>query len=99
VLDGGSRSWPNTERIKGQLALFELFGRDTRDAVAGSARVLLDRYLAVTPRGSWIDDFDRSGRPIATAAPTSTLYHVFLAFAEILRLEPRLAALGHDGGP
>ena len=90
VLDGGSRTWPNTERIKGQLAVFEITGRDTRHAIAGSTRVLLDRYLDVTPRGSWQDHFDAAGRPLATAAPTSTLYHVFLAFAELLRLEDRL---------
>lgn len=91
AIDRGSRAWPNTERLKGHLALFELTGRDPRPAVAGSARLLLDRYLAVTPRGSWIDHFDADGRAVATAVPTSTLYHVFLAFAEILRLEPRLA--------
>jgi N-acylglucosamine 2-epimerase/mannose-6-phosphate isomerase len=90
ALDRGSRTWPNTERIKGHLALFETNGRDGRTAIAGSARVLLDRYLDVSPRGSWIDHFDADGRPIATAAPTSTLYHLFLAFAEILRLEERL---------
>jgi N-acylglucosamine 2-epimerase/mannose-6-phosphate isomerase len=89
--DRGSRSWPNTERIKGHLALFELTGRDPRPAVAGSVRLLLDRYLAVTPRGSWIDHFDADGRPVSTTAPTSTLYHVFLAFAEILRLEAQLS--------
>jgi len=89
-LDRGSRTWPNTERIKGHLAIFEITGRDPRAAVAGSARLLLDRYLATTPRGSWIDHFDADGKPIATAAPTSTLYHVFLAFAEMLRLETRI---------
>jgi mannose/cellobiose epimerase-like protein (N-acyl-D-glucosamine 2-epimerase family) len=98
AMDRGSRSWPNTERIKGHLALFELTGRDPRPAVAGSARLLLDRYLAVTPRGSWIDQFDEAGRPMSTAAPTSTLYHVFLAFAEILRLEPRLTRQVHEVG-
>ena len=88
-----SRTWPNTERIKGQLALFELTGRDTRAAVASSSRLLLDHYLATTPRGSWIDQFDEHGRPTPkalAAAPTSTMYHVFLAFAEVLRFEPKL---------
>ncbi len=93
LLDGGSRTWTNTERIKGHLALFELTGQDPRAAVAGSARLLLDRYLAVAPRGSWMDAFDADGQPIATAVPASTLYHVFLAFAEVLRLEPRLSAV------
>ncbi|MDX2275835.1 MAG: AGE family epimerase/isomerase [Hyphomonadaceae bacterium] len=88
-----SRTWPNTERIKGHLALFELTGADPRPAVAGSARLLLDRYLAVTPRGGWIDQFDADGKPLSANMPTSTFYHVFLAFAEILRLQPKLEAL------
>ncbi|HET9369251.1 MAG TPA: AGE family epimerase/isomerase [Vicinamibacterales bacterium] len=92
-IDAGSRTWPNTERIKGHLALIEMGGSGSIDAVAGSARLLLDRYLAVTPRGSWMDHFDVAGRPIASAAPTSTLYHVFLAFAEVLRLEAQLRSV------
>jgi N-acylglucosamine 2-epimerase/mannose-6-phosphate isomerase len=91
-IDRGSRTWPNTERIKGHLALFELGGHDPRAAVTGSARVLLDRYLATTPRGGWVDHFDAAGRPVSTAVPASTLYHLFLAFAELLRLEPQLTA-------
>jgi mannose/cellobiose epimerase-like protein (N-acyl-D-glucosamine 2-epimerase family) len=90
--DSSSRSWPNTERIKGWLALYELTGRDPVPAVAGSCRLLLDRYLGPpAPRGSWTDHFDASGRPIAKAAPASTFYHIFLAFAEVLRLEPNLS--------
>lgn len=88
-----SRTWPNTERIKGHLALFELTGADPRQPVAASSRLLLDRYLAVEPRGAWIDQFDADGRPISKTVPTSTLYHVFLAFAEVLRLQERLEAL------
>lgn len=88
-----SRTWPNAERIKGHLALFELAGRDPRAAVNGSARLLFDRYLSAPPHGSWIDQFDAGGNPIATTAPASTLYHLFLAFAEVLRLEPALASL------
>jgi N-acylglucosamine 2-epimerase/mannose-6-phosphate isomerase len=88
-----SRTWPNTERIKGHLALFELTGRDPRRPVAASARLLLDRYLAVTPRGAWIDQFDAQGRPMVEAVPASILYHLFLAFAEVLRLEAPLMGL------
>lgn len=85
-----SRAWPNTERVKGNLALFELGVRDTRAEIAAAAKVLLQLYLAVTPRGSWIDAFDANAQPLSKTAPTSTLYHVFLAFAEILRLEDKL---------
>jgi mannose/cellobiose epimerase-like protein (N-acyl-D-glucosamine 2-epimerase family) len=88
-----SRTWPNTERIKAHLALFELTGRDPRAPVAATARLLLDRYLDVAPRGFWIDQFAADGAPLAQTAPASTFYHVFLAFAEILRLQARLEAL------
>jgi N-acylglucosamine 2-epimerase/mannose-6-phosphate isomerase len=93
-LDRSSRTWPNTERIKGHLALFEAAGRDPRPAVSSSARLLLDHYLATEVPGLWMDHFDADGRAIAANVPASTLYHVFLAFAEVLRLEPRLRALG-----
>ncbi|MDX2239015.1 MAG: AGE family epimerase/isomerase [Hyphomonadaceae bacterium] len=93
VIDGSSRTWPNTERIKGWLGLFDLTGEDPRAPVARSTRLLLNRYLATETPGLWIDHFDAAGEPIAQTAPASTLYHVFLAFAELLRLEPRLAAL------
>lgn len=91
-LDRGSRTWPNTERIKGHLALIERGSGGDRAAIAQSAALLLDRYLAVIPRGTWIDAFDGEGRAIAKNIPTSTLYHVQLAFLELLRLEPRLTA-------
>lgn len=83
-----SRTWPNTERIKAHLSLFELTSRDPRAAVAQSCAVLLDRYLK--PNGAWIDTLDADGAAIAGPAPASTFYHVFLAFAEVLRLEPLL---------
>ncbi len=54
--------------------------------------LLFSKYLAVEPRGAWMDQFDGDGRPIAKAVPASILYHFFLCFSEVLRLEPRLSA-------
>lgn len=85
VLDKGSRTWPNTERMKGWIGLAEVSGVDPWPAVEGSARVLLQRYLAPAPQGCWIDRYDADGKPMVDVIPTSTLYHVFLAFAEALR--------------
>lgn len=85
-----SRAWPNTERIKGHLGLYELTGADPRQAAAAATRVLLDRYLALPLPGAWIDQFDALLQPMSQTIPASTLYHVFLAFAELLRLQPRL---------
>lgn len=84
-LDRGSRTWPNTERIKGWIGLAETTGADPRPAIAESLGLLMERHLGQAPRGGWIDRFDADGRPVAGDIPGSTLYHVFLAFSEILR--------------
>ena len=85
-VDRGSRTWPNTERIKAAVALHELDGADPEPVFRSSGQLLLGRYLAHAPRGTWIDAFDAGGRPLAESIPTSTLYHLFLAFAEVLRV-------------
>lgn len=86
VIDRGSRVWPNTERMKGWIGAHEILGLDPWPAVAGSAGLLLDRFLAPAPRGMWIDALDAQGAPSASQIPTSTFYHLFLAFAEMLRI-------------
>jgi mannose/cellobiose epimerase-like protein (N-acyl-D-glucosamine 2-epimerase family) len=93
-LDRGSRTWPNTERIKGWLAAGRLGGPDPRPALAGSADVLLKRFLGVRPAGAWMDRFDAAGAPTATTIPASTFYHVLLAFAQLLGEEAALSAPG-----
>ena len=93
VLQGASRAWTNTERIKAWLALYELTGRDPRAEVAQSVNLLFDRYFARSKPGLWIDRFDRDGAPMVEAVPASIIYHLLLAFSEVLRLEPKLSAL------
>lgn len=89
-VDRGSRTWPNTERIKGHVALFEACGVDPSVPLARATRVLFDRYLAHRPAGTWMDAYDADGRPLATTIPASTLYHVFLALTELVRIAPML---------
>ena len=91
VLDGRSRTWPNAERIQAAVAMFELEGRDPRPIFEQSGRLLLDRYLSRVPRGTWIDQFAADGTPLSATIPASTLYHLFLAFAEMLRVEDDVA--------
>lgn len=85
-LDRGSRTWPNTERLKAAVAMWEIDGRDPSPVINQSAGLLLDRYLTAPTPGGWIDAFDANGRATAADMPTSTLYHIFLAFAEVLRI-------------
>lgn len=86
VLDAGSRTWPNCERIKAAIALWELDNVDPGPVIDAAAGVLLQRYLARKPAGVWMDAFDAEGHEAAQTVPASTLYHVFLAFAEVLRI-------------
>lgn len=85
-VDRGSRTWPNTERIKTAIALYELDGTDPASMIRTSGSLLLERYLANTPHGTWVDAFGGSGKPVVDSIPASTLYHVFLAFTEVLRV-------------
>lgn len=90
----GYRSWCQTEALKAHLALFEHQAIDTRARIAAVTDILLDRYLAVESRGGWCDRFADDWKPIAPDMPASILYHLLLAFAELLRLEPKLVAAG-----
>ncbi len=90
VIDRSSRTWPNTERIKGWLALFEVTRQDPSAAVGQSTDVLLERYLSAPASGLWQDRIDADGQLVAAPVPASTFYHLFLAFAELLRLEAKL---------
>lgn len=85
-IDRASRTWPNTERIKAAIALHELDGVDPAPAIESSAAILFDRYLGRTLPGTWVDVVDANGKTVSGTAPASTFYHVFLAFAEVLRV-------------
>ena len=100
VLDNGAvraashRSWPNTEALKAHLARFESEGTLN---VTRTTQILdnLRRYFLEAPTpGTWIDQLDAECKPHIDKIPASTLYHIFLAFSELLRLEPRLRAAG-----
>jgi N-acylglucosamine 2-epimerase/mannose-6-phosphate isomerase len=86
------RIWCQTEALKAHLALFEHQGLDTRARIAATLDLLLDRYLALPLKGGWQDRFADGWKPIAPDVPASILYHLMLAFSELLRLEPQLGA-------
>jgi N-acylglucosamine 2-epimerase/mannose-6-phosphate isomerase len=91
VLDDVSRTWPNTERLKAALALFERDGTDPVPVINQTGRLLFERHFSsapgiALPAGAWIDAFDGKGRALSRTIPASTLYHVFLAFNEVMRV-------------
>ena len=77
------RLWPQTELIKSHVANGE------PDAAARVAGRVLDTTLATDPVGPWIDPFDGSGRACGPGVPASTLYHLVVAFEELLRVAGR----------
>jgi mannose/cellobiose epimerase-like protein (N-acyl-D-glucosamine 2-epimerase family) len=90
-IDRGSRTWPNTERLKAAVVAHTVLQRDaaqTRAIAVQSIDVLFKRYLATDGMnkvaGGWVDHFKADGSVNAANMPTSTFYHVFLAFAEAL---------------
>lgn len=79
------RCWPQTEDIKGQLAMFERTGDEAyRDAAAGAVRRLFRDYLR--PDGTYGDRIGADGQPIAGDTPASSLYHIVLALNEFDRV-------------
>lgn len=88
------RCWPQTERIKAILALGEASGRTDMAALADAMETLWAHYLAPGPSGAWIDRVQSDGTPCAADIPASTLYHLFVLHAELVRLAPTLFAPG-----
>jgi len=89
VLAGGSkRLWPQTEAVKSALAIHERFG----DAEALKQTQLLLGGLfsnfAGLERPDWREQTDRDGKLIREGMPSSSLYHLFLAVAEAVRVLP-----------
>jgi mannose/cellobiose epimerase-like protein (N-acyl-D-glucosamine 2-epimerase family) len=91
VRRASARLWPQTELLKARLARAERGEEVDLDGIVISTRLLLDRYLAPAPRGGWWDQFDADGALMTASVPASSLYHLWVAFMELLRLEPMLA--------
>jgi mannose/cellobiose epimerase-like protein (N-acyl-D-glucosamine 2-epimerase family) len=78
------RAWPQTELIK---AYLNKAAQGAPGAAEAGGRLTLDflaTYLATDVPGLWMDQFDADGRAMTEAAPASTLYHVTVAFRELL---------------
>lgn len=93
-LDENKRLWVQTEAIKAQLVQIERGDGDP--AAAERLETLLDRlfglYLTVG-HGNWQDHLDRGGHGFAERAPASSLYHLFLALTEVLRVRDGIETL------
>ncbi len=89
VLAGGNkRLWPQTEAVKACLAIYERSGDET--ALTGARQLLggLFTTFADLDAPTWREQVDRDGKLIREGLPSSSLYHLFLAVAEAIRVLP-----------
>ncbi|SDO26432.1 mannose-6-phosphate isomerase, type 3 [Methylobacterium phyllostachyos] len=86
-----TRSWPQTEAVKADIALAEARGEPLGPRADATVDALLDTFLDRWIAGAWIDWVDVGGTPLVQAIPASTLYHIFLASSEYLRARNALA--------
>lgn len=87
VLSSSRRLWPQTECIKAQLTMLT----DSQDAPLRLRHCLanvLGHHFADCPPGTWREHFDAQGRNLVDKIPSSSLYHVFMACAELVRARP-----------
>jgi mannose-6-phosphate isomerase len=78
------RAWPQTELIKGHLTMARRGVPGAADKAAEVALTFLSTYLATDTPGLWMDQFDADGRGVTEWVPASTLYHVVVAFRELI---------------
>ena len=78
------RAWPQTELIKAHINKAREGLPGAADAAALVTERFLDTYLATDVPGLWMDQFDGEGRGISDNVPASTLYHVVVAFRELM---------------
>ncbi len=93
VLDDGAvhlathRLWPQGEALKAHLVQAEAGCGDPARAAA-LLTALLDRYL--TPAGVWRERLQPDLTPQPGIIPTSSFYHLMMAFSEVFRVAPQL---------
>jgi mannose/cellobiose epimerase-like protein (N-acyl-D-glucosamine 2-epimerase family) len=85
VKKASTRSWPQTEAIKAEVAMAEARGKPLDHRADALVEALFETFLDKTVPGAWIDWVDPDGAPLVGAIPASTFYHVFLGLSEYLR--------------
>jgi N-acylglucosamine 2-epimerase/mannose-6-phosphate isomerase len=86
------RLWPQTESLKAVLAQAEFLGLVDPVRIAGVTTALFENYLDTAPvPGTWIDHYNADGSIKTDKIPSTSLYHIQLAFLDLLRLKPQLS--------
>lgn len=86
ILQDSKRLWVQTEYLKALVARAEFQGDAEAAALARAFVGDLFRHYVSADHAVWRDQLTRDGRDLATHIPASTLYHLFLAMAEVSRV-------------
>lgn len=92
VLDDGAvrksscRTWPYTEAIKAAVAEHEAGRPGMQPLIAQWLNTMFARHINQPFAGGWMDQVSADGEPMVDFVPASTLYHAFLAIAEVERV-------------
>ena len=87
VLAASKLFWPQTETIKACIALFERTGDGAYWRRAQAHLELLRAHFFHADGANWTNHLSRDGAPLVSETPARVLYHLFLAFAELIRIE------------
>ena len=87
VVADSKRVWPQTEYIKACIARFEATGDTSFRQQAYAHLTSLRRHFFYADGANWVNQVERNGAPLVEQTPSRVLYHVFLAGAELIRLE------------
>ncbi len=82
VVRGSARLWPQTEALKAHAVMLRR-GAEVGPAVDAVLTNLRTRYLCGCPLGAWTDQLNESFRPVSSGIPTSSFYHLMMAFTEL----------------
>jgi mannose/cellobiose epimerase-like protein (N-acyl-D-glucosamine 2-epimerase family) len=80
------RSWPHAEGLKANIVEGEARRPGCDERAARCALRLMQAFIGRPLRGGWIDRITPNGEPISDLVPASTLYHIFGAVAESVRV-------------
>ena len=86
VADATERTWGLTEALKAHLARLETGDSGAEARVAQTYDRLWDRHIAPAISGGWQDRYGPDGTPAGEPMTAATGYHVYIAFAELIRV-------------
>ncbi len=92
-LDDNKRLWCQTESIKAQTARLEL---KLDKAAEFRLEFLLNRlfdFYFINETGLWREHITKDGEPIRDSVPATSLYHLFIALTEVLRVRDGMKSI------